>query len=244
MRFMKIVIAGYGYLGSALGKHLAAEGWEVEGLKRTVDAAGQALGVFACDFTKPETLKTLPSAAYAVFSQAPSKETDDYESTYLRGTENLLAALKDKISKRIILISSTSVYGQRDGAWVDETTDPAKDGYENDDAAKKAGLLLGWDRLASRRDLWSRPASLGRDQVRQNQGDSDTRVGQSDSDRRHRGCDPAFDGQGVSRYLPRSRRSAFYPKRILRMALPTDRRRASARSARRVAAFFEQALLQ
>jgi nucleoside-diphosphate-sugar epimerase len=140
---MKTVIAGCGYVGTALYKNLALEGHEVAAFRRdigTLEAAG--FEAYAADFTKPETMKYLPPAAFAVFAQAPSQETDDYESTYLRSTENLLAALKDKISRHVILISSTSVYGQRDGGWVDETTDPIKDGYENEDAAKKASILL------------------------------------------------------------------------------------------------------
>lgn len=140
---MKTVIAGCGYVGTALYKNLALEGHEVVAFRRDI-ASLEAAGFEAhsADFTKPETMKYLPSAAYAVFAQAPSKETDDYETTYLRATENLLAALKEKISKHVILISSTSVYGQRDGSWVDETTDPKINGYETEEAAKKAAILL------------------------------------------------------------------------------------------------------
>jgi nucleoside-diphosphate-sugar epimerase len=143
---MKTIIAGCGYVGTALANNLVVEGHTVLALRRHVEALN-GFEAWATDFLKPETMKYLPAAAYAVLAQAPSQETDNYEMTYFQGTENLLHALDDKISKRIILISSTSVYGQRGGGWVDETTDPRKDGYENEDAEKKADVLLRTEKL-------------------------------------------------------------------------------------------------
>lgn len=54
--------------------------------------------------------------------QAPSSENDTYESTYLRGTLNLLAALRKSKPKRFVFISSSAVYGVHDGSCVDEST--------------------------------------------------------------------------------------------------------------------------
>jgi nucleoside-diphosphate-sugar epimerase len=45
-----------------------------------------------------------------------------YERAYLTGLSNVLRALGDERLERVIFTSSTAVYGQSDGRWVDETS--------------------------------------------------------------------------------------------------------------------------
>lgn len=119
---MKILIAGYGYLGAALGKSLVSKGNEVWGLSRTA-------GTIRADLTKPETLLKLPQVDHAVLCQAPSKP-DNYYDTYVVGTRHLIRALVGKLSGKLILISSTRVYGRSQGeggAWIDESVEPEPD---------------------------------------------------------------------------------------------------------------------
>lgn len=119
---MKILIAGYGYLGKALEKSLTSKGNEVLGLSRTS-------GVILADLTRPETLLKLPSVDHAVLCQAPSK-SDHYYDTYVAGTRNLIQALTGKLSGKLIFISSTRVYGRSQGeggAWIDESVKPEPD---------------------------------------------------------------------------------------------------------------------
>ena len=63
-----------------------------------------------------------------VFAAAPeASDESSYQRTYVRGLANLLAALRQSGASgdpapRVVLLSSTSVYGQTGGEWVDETS--------------------------------------------------------------------------------------------------------------------------
>ena len=119
---MKILIAGYGYLGQALGQSLTSMGNEVWGLSRTS-------GTIQADLTKSETLLKLPPVDHAVLCQAPSK-SDNYYGTYVVGTRNLIERLAGKLSGKLIFISSTRVYGRTQGeggVWIDESVEPKPD---------------------------------------------------------------------------------------------------------------------
>ncbi len=143
---MKILIVGYGYIGSALGKKLAASGAEVWGLRRNVGALNPATleGVkpLEADLLAPDTLENLPAVDAIVFCQAPSRETDDYMKTYAQATKNLLAAYESRLPKKIVFISSTSVYSTQDGSWVDEALDPTTGVYASSEARLSAKALL------------------------------------------------------------------------------------------------------
>ncbi len=143
---MKILIAGCGYLGKTLGKNLAESGVVVWGLRRDPLAlkALEMVGIkpFSADLSKPESLARLPEADYAILCQAPSKSTDDYRKTYYEATRNLIEAFHLKKPKKIVMVSSTSVYGTRDGVWVDEETRPDDAGYLSKEAEARAKILL------------------------------------------------------------------------------------------------------
>jgi nucleoside-diphosphate-sugar epimerase len=142
-----ILIAGCGYLGSALGLDLANKGVHVWGLRREWLVSPPAeITPITADFLNPETLEDLPQADFVVLCQAPKRETDSYRSTYLEGTGNLLVALKGKEPKKLILISSTSVYGTADGSWVDEKT-PVGGRFESKKAEENAKALIETEKL-------------------------------------------------------------------------------------------------
>src|SRR3989338_1923864 len=142
---MKVLIAGCGYLGKALGKELAASGAEVWGLRRDPLALKslELVGIrpIKADLLRPESLTRLPEAECLVFCQAPSNSDDAY-GTYYEATRNLVEAFHLKKPKKIILISSTGVYGMSDGSWVDEETRPDDVDYLSKEAEERAKVLL------------------------------------------------------------------------------------------------------
>ncbi len=144
---MKILIAGCGYLGSTLGGVLAKKGAEVYGIRRQWAQVVQGIKPITADLSDQETLKNLPTVDCVILCQAPKRNTDSYRSTYLEGTRNLFAALKGKEPKKIILISSTSVYGTADGSWVDETTPAGVGFFESKEAEENARILIETERL-------------------------------------------------------------------------------------------------
>jgi nucleoside-diphosphate-sugar epimerase len=121
-----ILIAGCGYVGTALGVRLAAAGHVVWGIRRSVEGLPSGIRHLAADLTAPETLQDLPPALDVVFySAAPNGSTEAaYRAIYVDGLRHVLEALvrQHHSPRRVFLTSSTAVYAQSDGAWIDETS--------------------------------------------------------------------------------------------------------------------------
>ena len=148
---MKLLIAGCGYLGTLLGQELTKSGHEVWGLRRDWMALRELekIGIrpVQANLLSPDTLKDLPSVDHVVLCQAPTKKNDDYNATYFEGTKNLLAALPKGSIRKLIFISSTSVYSTQDGSWVDEATDPMAGKHGDREETENAKALLNAEAL-------------------------------------------------------------------------------------------------
>jgi nucleoside-diphosphate-sugar epimerase len=66
----QILIAGCGYVGTALGLRLAATGHVVWGLRRSAEGLPPGIRSVEADLTAPETLQKLPPELDAVFYTA------------------------------------------------------------------------------------------------------------------------------------------------------------------------------
>ena len=123
---MRILIAGCGDVGAALGVELATGGHEVWGLRRDPAGLPAAIRPLRADLTRPATLIGLPRAIdIVVYTAAPGEPTDGgYRAIYVEGLQGLLQALaaQGQAPHRIVFTSSTAVYGQTDGSWVDEAS--------------------------------------------------------------------------------------------------------------------------
>ena len=128
----RILIAGCGDIGSSLGVRLHADGHAVWGLRRSPVELPQGVHAVSADLTDSEQLERVPAAIDAVVYIAAADTYDDqaYEAAYVRGPANLIRALTaaGQRVRRMIFVSSTGVYAQRDGEWVDEEspTNPAQ----------------------------------------------------------------------------------------------------------------------
>jgi nucleoside-diphosphate-sugar epimerase len=118
---VRVLIAGCGYVGSALAARLAAAGAEVFGLRRRAAALPPGVVPVAADLADPAALRALPGPFDAVvYAAAPDRrEESAYRAVYADGVARLVEATA---GARFVLVSSTTVYGQDDGAWVDETS--------------------------------------------------------------------------------------------------------------------------
>ena len=127
----RILIAGFGDIGSRLGLELAEVGHQVFGVRRHSPAESghkNLLGVSA-DLSDPETLAALPDdIKHIVYILSPdSRDVAAYRRAFITGLENLLARYGSQSkAPQCVFVSSTSVYGQCHGEWVDEisATDP------------------------------------------------------------------------------------------------------------------------
>ncbi|MCK8516090.1 SDR family oxidoreductase [Methylonatrum kenyense] len=123
----RLLLAGCGKLATQLGLRRAAAGDRVFGLRRQASLLPEPIEPLSADLADPASLRaSLPADLDAVvFTATPGTFTDAaYEQAYVRGFGNLLQSLENagQSPARVIFVSSTSVYGDTGGAWVDETS--------------------------------------------------------------------------------------------------------------------------
>lgn len=124
---MKVVIAGCGYVGSALAGRLLAEGHSVQAIRRSPGAGPSGIQAVAADLTDPASLAAVSGEPdLAVFAAAGARDEAGYRALYVEGLRNVLRVLQPR---RTLFVSSTAVYEQRDGGWVDEETPVSPRGY-------------------------------------------------------------------------------------------------------------------
>jgi nucleoside-diphosphate-sugar epimerase len=131
---MHVLIAGCGWLGSALGRALVARGDRVTGVRRTPSAGTvlRALGIepLFLDLADVRSVAAVPDDAKAIVAcQAAKADSGNaYHAAYVEATRNLLLAARRLRVRSFVYTSSTGVFGQTDGSDVDETTPPAPSG--------------------------------------------------------------------------------------------------------------------
>ena len=136
---------GYGFCASALGALLGPAGWTLAGTCRTPDGC-RALadaGVDAVPFSREAPLedaaRCLAGATHILLSIPPDGEGDPALDCHSAD----IAALPGV--EWIGYLSTTGVYGDTGGAWVDESAAPAPTGVRGKRrlAAEKAWLAFG-----------------------------------------------------------------------------------------------------
>lgn len=110
---------GHGFSARFLAADLLAEGWRVIGTTRSEKKLGplEATGVEAILWTHDSVARALSEATHVLMSAAPDAEGDP--ALRLIGPE--LADHAGRLAW-VGYLSTTGVYGNADGAWVDETS--------------------------------------------------------------------------------------------------------------------------
>jgi nucleoside-diphosphate-sugar epimerase len=124
----RILIAGCGYVGEELGNLLLAEGHDVWGLRRNPRSLRVGIKSIAADLAQPEDLRDLPGDLDVVFYLVSPNGAEDalYRRAYVDGLRGLISALRQQRQEpRLLFASSTAVYDQDDGGWVDESSEAA-----------------------------------------------------------------------------------------------------------------------
>ena len=130
---MRVLIIGCGYVGLPLGGALVRAGHEVVGVRRGAEGAeelrAQGLTAVIADITRRTDLEKIPGAFDWVVNTVSSTKggVEEYRAVYLEATRQLIEWLSARPPQKYLYTSSTSVYGQTDGAWVTEEspTEPA-----------------------------------------------------------------------------------------------------------------------
>jgi uncharacterized iron-regulated protein/nucleoside-diphosphate-sugar epimerase len=120
----RALIAGCGYVGTALGRLLVERGHEVFGLRRRPEGLPPGIRPLAADLCDAATLRALPDGLDWVFyaASAGGGGPAAYREAYSVGPERLIEALSGRRPGRVLFTSSTGVYASTDGAWIDETS--------------------------------------------------------------------------------------------------------------------------
>ncbi len=124
MAVTRRLVAGCGYLGTALARHWLEAGHEVTGLRRHWQDPPAGLHALEADLLDATSLRGLPEELdVVVYAAAPEGRSDEaYVRAFVRGVRTLADRLhKGSPGLRAFLfVSSTAVYARRDGRWVDE----------------------------------------------------------------------------------------------------------------------------
>ncbi len=144
---MRVGILGCGYVGLELGRQLR-EDHDVFGVRRSesgcaaVEAAG--LDAVRADVTDPDDLARVPDADWLVFAASSGgRGAEAAREVYVEGQRTVLDAFadRDEVPSRYVYTSSTGVYGDHGGDWVDETT-------PLDPTTEKTAVLAEAERVA------------------------------------------------------------------------------------------------
>ncbi|WP_144924903.1 NAD-dependent epimerase/dehydratase family protein [Halorubrum salsamenti] len=140
---MRVVVVGCGYVGLELTRQLAERGHAVTGVRRSdaglnaiesvgeeIDGEGDAesesrVDAVRADATDPASLDALPDADAVVFAASSGgRGAAAAREVYVDGLRNVIEAYGSRAATpdRLVYTSSTGVYGDHDGAWVDEET--------------------------------------------------------------------------------------------------------------------------
>jgi nucleoside-diphosphate-sugar epimerase len=131
----RVLLAGCGDLGLRVAQRLLARGDEVWALRRRPPISDDGgIHWLRGDLTRPETLRGLPPGiTQLVYLPTPDRRDEAaYRSTFVHGLRYLLAALGTATLCRVLFVSSTAVYGEHGGDWVDESTAPAPMGFNGE----------------------------------------------------------------------------------------------------------------
>lgn len=137
-----LFIFGMGYSASYLARRLRGQGWHVQGTGRAGDV----------DFADTAAVQSALASATHILSSVPPDRTS--------GVDPVLAAYADGLraapARWIGYLSSTGVYGDAGGAWVDEA---ATVGTGRRNARTEADL--GWQALDARVHVLRLPGIYG-----------------------------------------------------------------------------------
>ncbi|MFB6168625.1 MAG: SDR family oxidoreductase [Haloferacaceae archaeon] len=126
---MRAVVLGCGYVGLELGRQLADAGHDVTGVRRSeaglaaVEDAG--LRAVRADVTDAGSLDAVPDADWLVFAASSGgRGAAAAREVYVDGLATAVGSFAARVDPpdRLVYTSSTGVYGDHGGDWVDETT--------------------------------------------------------------------------------------------------------------------------
>ena len=144
-----VLIAGCGDLGTQAGLLFQSQGHPVIGVRRRSALLPTTFGRQSVDLRHERPVVPDDVAVVVVALTAAARTAESYQETYVDGLRNVLAAVAESgRSPRLVLVSSTAVYGVDDGSLVDERTPTAA-------SSQTAAVLMEAERVAASASLES-----------------------------------------------------------------------------------------
>jgi nucleoside-diphosphate-sugar epimerase len=128
-----VLVVGCGFVGLPLARDLAAGGWETHAITASEASAAklhnEPFATHGLDISDKTSFERLARHRFDLVIHCASSGrggASSYAAVFLGGIQNLMATLS---YGRLIFTSSTSVYAQKDGSTVDETSpaDPTRE---------------------------------------------------------------------------------------------------------------------
>ncbi|NES99898.1 MAG: SDR family oxidoreductase [Sphaerospermopsis sp. SIO1G2] len=147
---MNIAIIGCGYVGFAVSQYWQNKDFVITATTTTPEKVPQlqtvAQKVIVTKGDDAETLKAVLKNQDVVLLSVGAKNREEYENTYLETVKTLVSVTKYLPNlHQLIYTGSYSIYGDRNGVWVDEETPPAPANINAQILRKTEDILLSAD---------------------------------------------------------------------------------------------------
>ena len=120
---MQVLILGCGDIGTRVGLTLVDSGWRVAAARRQPECLPECFEPFEIDLTDPKRFEVFTALQpdYVVVTPTPQTyDSEGYRAGFLGVASTLAGQPWLTRCRRVIWISSTRVYRESDGNWIDE----------------------------------------------------------------------------------------------------------------------------
>ncbi len=120
---MKVLQIGCGGLGSLIAQETIANGHALTIVRRSRQAVPEGAQVLHLDVVNGDALASIAGLQPEIllYCLAPV-EGQSYQQTYVQGLKNVLAHVTKSSLRHVFFISSTGVYGEHQGEFIDDST--------------------------------------------------------------------------------------------------------------------------
>ena len=152
MKSASVLMVGCGDIGTRAGLLLGQRGWQIDAVRRSVDRLPPGFIGHAADYTVPGSLdfagELRPDFVVTTFNPFDRSEAG-YRRGFVRAMQNLLDGLGSHRPRHVIMSSSTRVFAEREGGWVDENSALTQDDPQAQAIIEAERLLLDSPHLAT-----------------------------------------------------------------------------------------------
>lgn len=123
MKNSSVLIVGCGDIGIRTGGLLMGRGWPVAGVRRDISKLPAEFVGYAADYTEAASLDFIaqlkPDFVIATFNPA-GRTPEGYKAGFQMAMSHLISGLGPHRPQHILMASSTRVFAEASGGWVDE----------------------------------------------------------------------------------------------------------------------------